>query len=764
MFFAFVVFLSALLLFQVQLMVAKHLLPWFGGTPAVWTTSQMFFQVLLVLGYAYAHLLSGSRPRLQHRVHVALLTTASASLFVTAVLGGVPVLAPESLRPTGAEQPVLLLILALASTVGLPFFALSTTGPLLQRWHSRQTVALDKTYRLYALSNVGSFLGLLSYPLWVERLLTLPQQAWMWAILFVVFAAGCAAIALRMARLPDAPPVEAAPAFAAGDAGAPTRSLRADMSIWVLLSFIGSVTFLSTTNRLTHDVAAVPFLWALPLALYLLTFIISFDRPHWYSRRWGAVAAAASGIAVLPTVTGAIPAPLQVMHYCAFLFAFCMLCHGEVVRHRPPARHLTLFYLLIALGGALGGIFVSIGAPLLFQDYWEFPLVLPLGWLAVAVAWALDRTSPSHTGDRWLFACLVGLVALIAIRAGFELTSLGRVPWVRAYHWPLTVLAVAVCTFAVTTALWRSRVAQAALWPRALILLLAAGFSLSLLQAMSLAREGVVYAARNFYGVVRVLAREADAADIRVLMHGSIMHGAEVRVLGRRTPPTAYYSPSTGIAFASSGVRRSGDGAPDAAGGAKHFGVVGMGVGTMTGFAEPGDRVTYYEINPEVVHIATGPHFTYMDASGVDIRTVLGDARLSLERELREGAAEPFDLLAIDAFSSDAVPVHLLTAEAFDLYEARLRDDEAILAVNVTNTYIDLEPVVAAHARRLGLSAVRVNSDGEPPIPTKSGWILLRRRTGLLDHPGLAGRNASPLGDAEVHFTDQYSNLVSVLK
>lgn len=714
MLFGVVVFLSAFLLFQLQLVVAKHLLPWFGGTPSVWTTSQMFFQVLLLGGYAYAHLLTArSSIKVQSRIHLVLLIAATLSVFWLLAWGGQPLLAPTSMRPAGAEHPVALLLLILLVSVGLPFFAVSTTAPLLQRWHSRQSSSLDRTYRLYALSNAGSLLALLSYPFGVERLLDLPQQGWVWAAMFTVFAAACALIVWRLAWIPDASPGVTPESDEASESRSSVVGFPA-LIAWLLLAVTGSVMFLATTNQLTQDVAAVPFLWALPLAIYLLTFILCFSHHQWYSRRAAFVGALVTAIAVLPPAARQFPLPLQVVATSVFLFSFCMLCHGELVRLRPGARQLTLFYLVVALGGALGGVFVSIVAPAVFPDLWEFHGAVTAGIIVIGITWWIDRTSPIHHGDRWLFAALTALTALLGIRFGIERTRLGNLELMTEHGWPITFGAVGIITGIVCAALWRSRIARATIWPQLLVLIFAVMAVLVLVQRVRTTGEGTLDSARNFYGVVRVISTNTPAGEARELRHGTTTHGVQLNPISERARPTAYYSPSSGIAIVSTGLK----GGPEAL----HFGIIGMGIGTMSAFAGAGDRVRYYEINPAVVALVQGdqPYFTFVKESAADTTIVLGDARLTLERELAESGSQRFDLLVMDAFSSDAVPVHLLTIEAFRLYAAHLASDRSILAVNVTNRFLDLEPVVVANARELGFHGLRVDSEGNPPVLTSS--------------------------------------------
>ena len=772
MLYGLVIFLSAFLLFQVQLIVAKHLLPWFGGTPAVWTTSQMFFQVLLLGGYTYAHVLSQVRPSLQRRVHVTLLSAAAAVLVGFAMSGFDPLLAPATMKPAPGDNPVALLLTILTATIGLPFFAVSTTGPLLQGWHSRTSSgSLTRTYRLYALSNAGSLLGLVSYPLAVERLLDLPQQAWVWATLFLVFAASCSIVARRVTRLSTAPvPVEGdlndvESSFAQAQIvhAGPSR-----IALWLLLSFSGSVVFLATTSQLSQNVAAVPLLWALPLAIFLLTFIICFDRPHWYSRRLIAPAAALAGIVALPTIITNFPVPLQVVAYGACVFSFCMLCHGELVRLRPGAQQLTLFYLIVAVGGALGGTFAGIVAPMVFTDTWEFQIGIISAWIVTAAAWWFDRTSPFHTGDRWMFAAIVAFGSLFAIRYIVERAVAAQIPWPWMHGWPATLAATAIVSLGCCLVVWRRPVAQISYWPRAFVVLAILSTIGLFAERLSANRRDTIHAVRNFYGVVRVLSRETDDGYLRQLVHGNTNHGMQVNTSRYRRTPTAYYTPSTGIAIAATQLLRSDPISAREQHGGIHIGVVGMGVGTISALARPGDRVRYYEINPEVIRLTQGaqPLFTFVrDSAATNLQVLEGDARLVLERELADGEPQQFDLLVMDAFSSDSIPVHLVTLEAFRVYNEHLRSDRSILAVNVSNRYLDIEPVVAANARALGLSGVRVDSNGEPPVPIQSSWILLAR-----DPQVLAARSLSlpirsrALGEVVVSFTDSYSNILRVVR
>jgi hypothetical protein len=498
----------------------------------------------------------------------------------------------------------------------------------------------------------------------------------------------------------------------------------------------------------------------LPLSIYLLTFIVCFDRPHWYSREAFGIAAVVAGIIVLPTAAGKLPIPFQIVAHSVFLFCFCMLCHGELVRIRPRAHQLTLFYLLLAAGGALGGAFVSIGAPALFTDLLEFHLVAFVGWAVIAVAWTTDRTSPFHTGQRWLFVALVAVTAVMAQRYLIDRTRVGRIDWISDHGWAITIGVAAVMVTAGSVALWKTRLVRAPFWAQLFVLLAVLLSGLFLLQRTASGRQGVVYAARNFYGVIRVVSLPGQGGGARQLIHGTTIHGAQLDFPADRKP-TAYYSPSSGIAIAATRLIRDAAGAKGV-----DMGVVGMGVGTMSAFAQPTDRVRYYEINPEVIKVVKGEgrYFTFVDDSGSAVAVVLGDGRLALERELAGGGSDGFDLLAMDAFSGDAVPMHLVTVEAFRLYAAHLKSEDSILAVNVSNRFIDLEPVIAANASALGFHGLRVNSAGEPPVVTQSSWILLSKNARVLAHPALTVAAARPLKDDLIRFTDTYSNLLRILK
>jgi hypothetical protein len=771
MLYSFTIFLSAFLLFQIQLIAAKHLLPWFGGSPAVWGTCQVFFQIVLLGGYAYAHRLGTlRRPGAQGLFHLGFLVFAGVGLVVLTAVSGHPLLAPESMKPDGVDQPIAQLLLILLTTVGLPFLCLSATGPLLQRWHSLRGDALGRTYRLYAYSNAGSLLGILLYPFGVEPLFDLGQQTWIWASLFGCFLVSCGVLAWRTRSLPDVTGGDSAEigSSASLEVGSSLLSARARIGLWLALPFASSAMFLATTNQLCQEVAVVPFLWVLPLTIYLLTLIVCFDRPQWYHRRTFMLGFALTSVAILPItfLNRSFPIPLQILAYSALLLFFCMICHGELTRLRPGSSRLTLFYLLVAVGGAAGGTFVSLVAPEVFFDVWEFHLMLAVGWVLAGAVWVLDRESALHKGEPWYFGAAVFLATStgVYVLAAFPLLSsyAGRL----RDRIGLSIAAASVVTIVALLLSRRSTVRGLAVWPRLLVLLLVLLTCDALLTRVRDSTRGVFFIKRNFYGVVRIVALNNRQGQVvaHQMIHGITSHGLQFIQPGQTRIPTAYFSPSSGMGLAARELTRGNR--PDVSAKSLHLGILGMGVGTIGAYARSGDKVRYYEINPVVIETAHGPnaYFSFLRECAGTVSVVAGDARLELERELKLDGSQGFDLLAMDAFSSDAVPVHLLTEEAFRLYASHLRDDSAVLAVNITNRFLDLEPVVAANARLLGFHGIRIDSPGDNPAPSPSTWALLSRDSAVLDRISRQAQLSRKLVEREVRFTDGYSNLFRVLK
>ncbi|MBX5496812.1 MAG: fused MFS/spermidine synthase [Bryobacteraceae bacterium] len=679
--YALTIFISAFLLFQVQPIIARVILPWFGGTAAVWTTCMLFFQTALVAGYLYAHKVRRLSLRAQVSLHCALISASTLTL---------PLAPSISWRPTGSEDPIPRILALLATSVGLPYLLLSTTGPLLQSWYVRAR-ASAVPYRLFALSNLASMLALLSYPFLIEPLLSTRWQALSWSGGYWLFALLCGSTAIYTLRHATAKIPQAADQ-GWGDGSSSEAPARGYYVMWLLLSACASMLLLSVTNYLCQDIASVPFLWIAPLSLYLLTFILCFDGRDWYHRRLFLGLLTPSLAAMTYFLWGAVEQPDLKLIIPLLLLAFfvcCMFCHGELVRLKPPARYLTSFYLMIALGGALGGVFVGLMAPLVFRGYFEFHTALALSVILAAVLLHRDESR----ADGW--------------------------------HW--------------------KPISTGVVMPAAVLLTF----------VFVVAEEHVKdyrYVGRNFYGLLRVRqtgeAHEEDA--YRFLLHGSITHGEQWLNPQLRRKPTTYYCAESGVAQALQLTAYAGP---------RRIGVVGLGTGTLAAYGRPGDVMRIYEINPLVVEVAK-KEFTYLSDSRASIEVVLGDARQSMERE----PPQSYNVLAVDAFSSDSIPVHLLTREAMLLYFRHLAQD-GILALHVSNRFLDLIPVVGAAARDLGKAAVVVDTDD-----SKDGecygttWVLLAsdysRITSLPFHNGapLLSRPDAPL------WTDDYSNLFRIIK
>jgi SAM-dependent methyltransferase len=668
--YAVTIFLSAFLLFQVQPLIAKMILPWFGGTAAVWTICMLFFQVLLLAGYVYAHAYVRLRVPARRTVHLVLLALAAATL---------PLAASAAWKPPGGEDPTWRILGLLATSVGLPYFVLSTTGPLVQAWHARSHPGAAP-YRLFALSNFGSMLALLSYPILVEPMLALGRQAAIWSASFVVFALLCGLLAWR-SRSADAP------LSAGAEAEKPGPALQA---LWAGLAACASTLLLAFTGYMTLNIAAIPFLWVLPLALYLLSFVLCFEASGWY-RRWLFFPLLAAGFAAVcvtlsrsnPSIWGLIPL------YSATLFTACMVCHGELARSKPHPRYLTGFYLMLALGGALGGVLVGLLAPNAFDDLYELPLGMVALCLFVALALLRDRTSLLH--GRW------GAVARLVL----------------------------------------------------LVLTVALGVQLARTYRNNSADTRVTL--RNFYGVINVRDSGEGPDAMRVLAHGTIIHGKQFLEEDRRDWPTTYYGPTSGVALAILDARAHGP---------VRVGVVGLGAGTLAAYGRAGDVFRFYDINPQVVELAR-TEFSFLKDSPARVEVQLGDARLSLERE----SAQNFDVLALDAFSSDAIPVHLLTAEAIRSYLRQLRPG-GVLAVHVSNRYLDLVPVLQRAAQQLSLELREVaNRDDDEVGVYRSDWLLLSASPAAFGGRLLKVAARKIDADPRVRlWTDDYSDLYRILK
>lgn len=744
--YALTIFLSAFLLFQVQLIMGKYVLPWFGGTPAVWNTCMLVYQVLLLAGYAYAFAMANRVDgRGQVRIHVALLAFSLAVIAVLGFLWKTPLTPGAGWKPESGGQPVWQITVLLGATIALPFFVLSTTGPLLQSWFGR-THAGRSPYRLYALSNLGSLLGLVSYPFLIERWLPLEQQAWVWVAAYAVFVAACGGTAWLVARAGGG----SVPPTATSDPGhepAPSLDQRV---LWLALAACASVMLLGTTNLLTQEIAVIPFLWVLPLCLYLLTFIVCFDSDRWYRREVFHplyFAAALGALALLSRGPGAA-VTAQLVGCSLALLAVCMVCHGELVRMKPSARHLTSFYLTIAAGGALGGIFVVLVAPRIFTFVWEFQLgLVGAGALLIAVL-LRDQTSWLHRTPWWATGLvLLGVIALPQIRGVSSAAWWGPLALGQNYS-VVVVAAIAVGALVLMSPLAKTGArADARLFAGCLaVAVFALGYVAYMQQATW--HKGI-YHARNFFGVKSVL-QDRNGLWFK---HGATLHGLQPRPQKFRQEPTLYFMRKAGIGLLL-------DHYPRPAQGGLRVGVVGLGIATLAAYAREGDYYRYYEIDPQVSALSLGPKpmFTFLRESKGTWDLAMGDARLELEREQERGKPGEFDILVLDAFASDSVPVHLLTREAIELYLRHLRGPDSVLAFNVTNRHVDLAPLLQRIAREYKLGFVLL----ERP---SSRWVLMSANENRLKIPEASPYvRPVPYREQLRLWTDNFSNLFDVLR
>jgi SAM-dependent methyltransferase len=669
MIYAATIFLSSFLLFLVQPLIARLILPWFGGSAAVWTTCMLFFQALLLAGYAYAHLVERKLPRsrLQPLLHTALLAAAVAML---------PIAPSEAWKPAGDEEPISRILLLLAASAGLPYLLVASTSPLLQAWFARARPGANP-YRLFAVSNLASLIALVGYPFLFEPFLAAGDQVRLWSWLFGAFAVLCALVAWRT---PRREPVELEAA------AEPVRARQ--IALWLALSATGSVLLLAVTNHLTQNVAAVPLLWLAPLTLYLVTFIIAFEGRNWYRPQllWPFVLVWLAGMAwILVDADYHYDLPLQLGMFLPGLLLGCLFCHGEIYRLRPAPQHLTKFYLIVSAGGALGGLLVAVVAPLAFDAYYE----LGIGMTVLALLAALRFLELGRLQSVAALAVLMGVAACAAYDA---------------FHYHRDV-----------------RVSE-----------------------------------RGFYGVLRVkeYGSPGEPSHLRRLVHGTIMHGEQYLHGERRRFITTYYQETSGIGLALKSRQERGP---------LRVGVIGLGTGTIAAYGRPGDVYRFYDIDARVVNIARR-EFTFLGDSAAKIEIALGDARLTLERE----PPQAFDVLAVDAFSSDAIPVHLITREALGIYLRHVKPD-GIVAFHVSNRFLDLIPVVARLAKEISAHAVLVTDDPDDEdesLRSRTDWVLVSRDPDALEREAIVrgGAQAVPDQPRLRTWTDDYSNLIQILK
>jgi hypothetical protein len=665
------IFLGAFLLFLIEPLFAKSILPWFGGSAAVWATCLVFFQTALLLGYFYADATARRlTPKRQSAVHLGLLVVSLLWL---------PIAPQFFWRAHVQVDPAWRILGLLTFSIGLPFVLLSATSPLLQTWYARRASGRSP-YHLFALSNFASLLALLSFPFLIEPRLSSRQQSILWSSVYALFAICCslsawfnrsnATITFALNESPAVTEEKTPPAY------------HTKLS-WLSLSACGSMILLAVTNHLSENVSPVPLLWVLPLALYLLSFALVFAKRSFYSRwfvaRLLAVALGCAGCAIYDSsITHAIQ--INVPLFCAALFVVCFFCHGELVQRKPAVPYLTSFYLTIALGGAVGAVCVGLLAPHILPGVYELPIVL-------------------------LLAAILGSVVF----------------WQEG--WPARIFWLSVSGAMCAVLVWNVRTT----------------------------REDTVAMMRNFYGALRIQDfKVGRALPYRSLVHGTIQHGAQYLTFPENRNPTTYYGRKSGVGLA---LRFCCDGP-------KRVGVIGLGAGTLAAYGKPGDSFRFYEINPQVIEVANG-WFTFLKQSPAKSEVILGDARLSLESE----PSQQFDVLAVDAFSGDAIPVHLLTREAFAVYFRQLKPD-GILAVHTSNTYLNLAPVVKLLAEDAGYTTRFIASEEDPLMMISSAdWVLVTRNQRFLNVPetSVGGENIVVPPGLRL-WKDDYNNLFDILR
>ena len=664
------IFLSAFLLFQVQPLIGKMILPWFGGSASVWTTCMLFFQATLLFGYVYSHwIVKALSPFKQSMLHITLLLISLSLL---------PLAASEQWKPDGSEDPTLQILGLLLVSIGLPYFVLSTTGPLIQAWFARERTG-GIPYRLFALSNFGSMLALLSYPIAFEPALPTKWQSFSWSSLYLIFVAACGVLAWRNRN-------SEALVQSESDTSRPPKASQ--LLIWILLAACPSILMVADTSFLTENIAPIPMIWVAPLALYLLSFIICFENSSWYQRKifLPLFVVALFVLTYLPTMgLNELPVLVSMGINLFSFFIICMVCHGELARQQPNSRYLTTYYLMLAVGGVMGGFFVGIVAPSLFTENYELSIGIILSGLVVALVF-LSKNNFKTSVLRTVTAMgMLGFLVLIsAIRINDHMQD----------------------------------------------------------------STGIEFTNRNFYGTLKVYTNEKSG--YKTMQHGQISHGSQFIDPKKALEPTTYYVRESGVGKAI--LIKSDSPSPI------KVGVVGLGVGTLAGYGKKDDIYRFYEINPTVIDVAK-KHFTFLSKSPSIMEYVLGDARLRLEQEPNQ----KFDVLVIDAFSGDSVPVHLLTKEAFSHYFRHLKPD-GVLALHITNRFLNLKPVVKSAADAFGQDIKVITHEGTAGNDGyRSEWALISKDKNFFKHVLLV--NAKDI-EAPKNFKlwkDDYSSLISIL-
>ncbi len=722
--FGVTIFISSALLFSVQPMIAKMLLPLLGGTPAVWNTCMLFFQAVLLGGYAYALLVSRWPLKRQLIVQLAVLGVAFISLPI-----GLSAAWSNSVPPT--ENPSLWLLLCLGVSVGLPFFIISSNSPLLQKWFSRTaTDSAKDPYFLYAASNAGSLLALLAYPVLFEPYFTLRMQSRIWTVAYVALVLLIGIHSFLLFRSAEQKKIETQSVL-------PAEKLTVGRRLrWLLLAFAPSSLMLGVTNYITTDIASVPLLWIIPLALYLLTMIFAFSRKKFFSAHFGDLIVPAATIFLLMLYladsSGSGSRVMVLLHLAYFFFA-ALMCHSQLADDRPGPQHLAQFYVWLSLGGVLGGIFNAIVAPLVFKAVIEYPLAILLSCFLLPGL----KAGTSGLKERRLDFALPALIG--ALTAGLG--------WFAANVAPSklggSVFVVALPLF-VAYPLRR----------RPLRFALSLGAVIVAAAMVTGVGRTTIHAERNFFGVLRVASD--DQRDVHSLLHGSTVHGRQITAPGRRCEPTSYYHREGPFARILTQFQSSNS--------AANIGIIGLGAGATVVYSRPTEKWTFYEIDPAVVAVAKSPqYFSYLsECAKAPVEMVLGDARL----KMHDAPDRSYNLIVLDAFSSDAIPVHLMTLQALDLYLSKLAPG-GMLVFHISNRNLELSHVVADLAQSRNLSALSLLdlTPAQPSGKDPSHWVVLTCSSSdyaALANDPIAKRLVSD-GAGDV-WTDDFSNILSVFK
>lgn len=694
-------FVGAFLLFQVQPIITKYILPWFGGSSSVWITALLFFQIVLLLGYSYTFLLTRFKKNIQVIFHFMLVLLATALIVTLYSRWQSPITPPLEWKFSNTISPIIQVVGILAISVGLPYFILSTTSTLLQKWFS----SVGSPYPLYALSNFGSLLGIVSYPFLIEPWLSLSSQGLWWSNGFVVYSIllsiCCISVGMKSFKISSIK-----------KGGSHVERKRC--ALWVFLSTASSLMLLSTTYEISQSVAAVPFLWLLPLSLYLLSFIVCFSGTRWYWRNVYSYTFFLSAFFVMALSIQTIVSlslVLELVIYSVLLFSSFMLCHGKLYHLKPHIWDLNLYYLLIAAGGALGGVIAGIFAPLFFKGPWEFYLGISLCGMTATLTLFQDKQSFLYqsmmhrvfTSKKEMYSAIV----LFFVTFFFLFSFIDTYKYKSGY--------TSVQTF------------------------------------------------RNFYATLRVTKKETKDPHVSYLslINGKITHGAQFDSGPLRTLPTMYFSKKTGVGLA---ILNYPERTSVSQENGLSIGIIGLGIGTLAAYGSKGDYMKFYEINPEVEKIARS-YFTYLKDSSAKIDIVIGDGRISLEKEVKDSTIPPYDILVVDAFSDDAIPVHLLTKEAFDTYLKRLSAIHGLLAIHISNRYVNLLPVLVRIAEHFGMELALIETSTKEETAA-SQWVLLTHDKEYFKAPAIAhAKSALPKHAIKIPlWTDDYSNLFQILK